>query len=225
MDCFVTVTFRRNPEGRLVAQENDGGELPRGVAEEGERAAREVVVGNPIWEEVAIEVLLFYGLYRPGIVALAEKERRQCVDELVRERPGVSTGTRKYSIALVVAQRGLPTVGHRVSCPLPAPRSPSACGPSSRRAPAWARPVHLHLRAGMGDAADPLPGRGRSHGRGERFLPPTDALRAKVRKPRLGAGSLLASCPWPNEGSPSSPTSPATDYPYEMSPTARMRAP
>ena len=114
VDCFVTVTFRRNPEGRLVAQENDGGELPRGVAEEGERAAREVVVGNPVWEEVAVEVLSFYGLYRPGIVALAEKERRQCVDELVRERPEFDRHP-QYSIALVVAQRGLPTVGHRVS--------------------------------------------------------------------------------------------------------------
>ena len=47
----------------------------------------DVVVGNPPWEEVTVEELSFYGLYRPGIAALAEKERRQWVAELVRERP------------------------------------------------------------------------------------------------------------------------------------------
>lgn len=47
----------------------------------------DVVVGNPPWEEVTVEELSFYGLYRPGIAALAEKERREWVRELVRERP------------------------------------------------------------------------------------------------------------------------------------------
>lgn len=47
----------------------------------------DVVVGNPPWEEVTVEELSFYGLYRPGINALAEKERRKWVAELVRERP------------------------------------------------------------------------------------------------------------------------------------------
>ena len=47
----------------------------------------DVVVGNPPWEEVTVEELSFYGLYRPGIAALAEKERRQWVKELVQERP------------------------------------------------------------------------------------------------------------------------------------------
>ncbi len=35
----------------------------------------DVVVGNPPWEEVTVEELSFYGLYRPGINALGEKER------------------------------------------------------------------------------------------------------------------------------------------------------
>ena len=47
----------------------------------------DVVVGNPPWEEVTVEALSFYGLYRPGISALAEQERRRWVAELVRERP------------------------------------------------------------------------------------------------------------------------------------------
>ena len=47
----------------------------------------DVVVGNPPWEEVTVEELSFYGLYRPGISALADTERRRWVDELVRERP------------------------------------------------------------------------------------------------------------------------------------------
>ena len=47
----------------------------------------DAVVGNPPWEEVTVEELSFYGEYRPGITALAEKERREAMDELVRERP------------------------------------------------------------------------------------------------------------------------------------------
>ena len=47
----------------------------------------DVVVGNPPWEEVTVEELSFYGLYRPGINALGEKERERWIGELVRERP------------------------------------------------------------------------------------------------------------------------------------------
>ena len=47
----------------------------------------DVVVGNPPWEEVTVEELSFYGLYRPGINALGEKEREQWIGELVREQP------------------------------------------------------------------------------------------------------------------------------------------
>ena len=47
----------------------------------------DVVVGNPPWEEVTVEELSFYGLYRPGISAVAEKEREKWVADLVRERP------------------------------------------------------------------------------------------------------------------------------------------
>ena len=50
-------------------------------------AGFDAVVGNPPWEEVTVEALSFYGLYRPGISALAEDERRTWVAELVRERP------------------------------------------------------------------------------------------------------------------------------------------
>ena len=297
----------------------------------------DVVVGNPPWEEVTVEELSFYGLYRPGIAALAEKERSGVVDELVRERPElaerlegeqarlatyrralagpdpaqrlktdggdpdlykyfcqryrtlvrdrgfagvvlprtafVAQGSREfrkwlyqgsttrrvdfllnrrrwafdthpqYSIALVVAQRGLPAAGHRVSVAGTAESkrmwaeqsaSPGVGLAPSTFGPAWETPLvrsqaeadllarirtgnlfphgsdgrwscfpvaELHetndkkLWAREGDARlwkgesfdqyDP-------HGRGERRLPPTDALRAKVRKPRPGSGSLLA---------------------------------
>ncbi len=47
----------------------------------------DVVVGNPPWSEIIVEDLSFYGLYRPGINALGEKERKRWIDELVRERP------------------------------------------------------------------------------------------------------------------------------------------
>lgn len=51
----------------------------------------DAVVGNPPWEEVTVEELSFYGLYRPGISALAEKDRMEVVDDLVRERPELVT--------------------------------------------------------------------------------------------------------------------------------------
>ena len=52
-----------------------------------ERPGFDVVVGNPPWEEVTIEELSFYGLYRPGINSLPEAERLSIIAALVRERP------------------------------------------------------------------------------------------------------------------------------------------
>ena len=52
-----------------------------------ERPGFDVVVGNPPWEEVTIEELSFYGMYRPGINSLRESERSRVLEELVRERP------------------------------------------------------------------------------------------------------------------------------------------
>ncbi len=53
------------------------------------REGFDVVVGNPPWEEVTVEELSFYGMYRPGINSLSEAERGAAVRELVRERPGL----------------------------------------------------------------------------------------------------------------------------------------
>ncbi|HWI96681.1 MAG TPA: hypothetical protein VNS60_11500 [Solirubrobacterales bacterium] len=47
----------------------------------------DVIVGNPPWEEVTVEELAFYALYRPGIRSLPEKERKAAIEELKRERP------------------------------------------------------------------------------------------------------------------------------------------
>lgn len=47
----------------------------------------DVIVGNPPWEEVTVEELAFYALYRPGIRSLAEKGRREAIAELQKERP------------------------------------------------------------------------------------------------------------------------------------------
>ena len=52
-----------------------------------ERPGFDVVVGNPPWEEVTIEELSFYGMYRPGVNSLREPERSKVIEELVRERP------------------------------------------------------------------------------------------------------------------------------------------
>ena len=52
-----------------------------------ERPGFDVVVGNPPWEEVTIEELSFYGMYRPGINSLREPERSRVIAGLTRERP------------------------------------------------------------------------------------------------------------------------------------------
>ena len=52
-----------------------------------ERPGFDVVVGNPPWEEVTIEELSFYAMYRPGINSLREAERSAVIEQLVRERP------------------------------------------------------------------------------------------------------------------------------------------
>lgn len=47
----------------------------------------DVIVGNPPWEEVTVEELAFYALYRPGLRSLPEKKRREAIEALKRERP------------------------------------------------------------------------------------------------------------------------------------------
>lgn len=47
----------------------------------------DAVVGNPPWEEVTIEELAFYALFRPGLRALPEKDRRAAIADLVAQRP------------------------------------------------------------------------------------------------------------------------------------------
>jgi hypothetical protein len=47
----------------------------------------DVIVGNPPWEEVTVEELAFYALYRPGLRSLPEKERRAAITALQAERP------------------------------------------------------------------------------------------------------------------------------------------
>ena len=67
----------------------------------------DVVVGNPPWEEVTVEELSFYGQYRPGIAALPEKERRESMDELVRERPELADRLHARSARLRDYRRAL----------------------------------------------------------------------------------------------------------------------
>ena len=54
-----------------------------------ERPGFDVVVGNPPWEEVTIEELSFYGMYRPGLNSMTQAERDRVIAGLVRERPGL----------------------------------------------------------------------------------------------------------------------------------------
>ena len=47
----------------------------------------DVIVGNPPWEEVTIEELSFYGMYKPGLQALGETARSVAISDLIREHP------------------------------------------------------------------------------------------------------------------------------------------
>lgn len=52
-----------------------------------ERPGFDVVVGNPPWEEMTVEALSFYALYRPGLSGMREKERARAIADMVDERP------------------------------------------------------------------------------------------------------------------------------------------
>ena len=54
-----------------------------------QRPGFDVVVGNPPWEEVKVEELFFFGMYRPGIHSLSDQERAKVIEELIRERPSL----------------------------------------------------------------------------------------------------------------------------------------
>jgi len=51
------------------------------------RPGFDAVVGNPPWEEVKVEELGFYALYRPALRGRASTPRRAAVADLMRERP------------------------------------------------------------------------------------------------------------------------------------------
>ena len=52
-----------------------------------ERPGFDVVVGNPPWEEVTVEELSFYGMYRPGLNSMSQEQRDIVIAELVVQRP------------------------------------------------------------------------------------------------------------------------------------------
>ena len=72
-----------------------------------ERPGFDVVVGNPPWEEVTIEELSFYGLYRPGINSMDEAERSKVIAALVRERPDLTGMLRERQEGLEIARTAL----------------------------------------------------------------------------------------------------------------------
>lgn len=47
----------------------------------------DAVVGNPPWDEITVEALAFYGLFRPGLRSLPEADRSVAVAQLLTERP------------------------------------------------------------------------------------------------------------------------------------------
>ncbi len=72
-----------------------------------ERPGFNVVVGNPPWEEVTVEELSFYGMWRPGVNSLSEPERRSVIAELTRDRPDLPRKLGKRQADLEAARRAL----------------------------------------------------------------------------------------------------------------------
>lgn len=51
------------------------------------RPGFDAVVGNPPWDEVTVERLAFYALFRPRLRGLSEADRERAIDELLAARP------------------------------------------------------------------------------------------------------------------------------------------
>ena len=74
-----------------------------------QRPGFDVVVGNPPWEQVRIEELSFFAMYRPGIQSLSEAGRATAIAELVRERPDLPEKLRERQEGLKISRRALAT--------------------------------------------------------------------------------------------------------------------
>ena len=72
-----------------------------------ERPGFDVVVGNPPWEQVRVEELSFYGLWRPGIQSLGEADRAATVAQLLRDRPDLQERLRDRQGQLESARSAL----------------------------------------------------------------------------------------------------------------------
>ena len=77
-----------------------------------ERPGFDVVVGNPPWEEVTIEELSFYGMYRPGINSLPDTERSKVIAALVHERPDLPELLRERQGTMEVIRTALASGGY-----------------------------------------------------------------------------------------------------------------
>ena len=80
-----------------------------------ERPGFDVVVGNPPWEEVTIEELSFYGMYRPGLNSMTQAERDKVIAGLVHERPGLPGVLRVRQERLVEMRAALAGGGYERS--------------------------------------------------------------------------------------------------------------
>ena len=80
-----------------------------------ERPGFDVVVGNPPWEEVTIEELSFYGMYRPGLNSMTQAERDRVIAGLVRERPALPSVLRERQEKLKEMRAALAGGGYRRS--------------------------------------------------------------------------------------------------------------
>ena len=67
----------------------------------------DVVVGNPPWEQVRVEELSFYGMWRPGIQSLGEADRAATVAQLLRDRPDLEERLRDRQRQLGFARSAL----------------------------------------------------------------------------------------------------------------------
>jgi hypothetical protein len=100
-------------EATQIAHEHQALHWPIAFAEAFARECPgfDVVVGNPPWEEVVIEELAFYALYRPGLRSLPDAERRKEIDLLRAERPELEPRLQALREALAAMRSYLATSG------------------------------------------------------------------------------------------------------------------
>ena len=77
-----------------------------------EKPGFDVVVGNPPWEEVTVEQLSFYSMYKPGVNALPSASRARAIADLTTARPDLIGRLDKERQRVAIHRKALAAGGY-----------------------------------------------------------------------------------------------------------------